>query len=362
MATSTAPPTAPALLRGDSQVRRATASSRLFVLAAALVVVWLVVLTQGDNASTHNKLVDISVYVTLASMWNLLAGYTGLVSIGQQAFVGIGAYGLIVAGNGFDQDIYFSVIPAGVAALVLAVPIGLLAFRLRGGYFAIGTWVIAEVVRLIIKNNTSDTIRGGSGTSLQAPVELYPRLERSQTTALIAICIAVMSVLVVYALLRSRIGLALQSVRDDEGGARGLGVDVYRSRFAVYLVAAFFTGLAGAVHYLQVLRVQPESAFSVGDWTGPIIVMVVIGGIGTIEGPIIGAVAWYLLKDYLTDAGSAVHVSNATYLIASALFAVVFALYVQRGIWGTLTRQFPRLELFPVRRRVEEPPSPVSER
>ncbi|MET0909075.1 MAG: branched-chain amino acid ABC transporter permease, partial [Ilumatobacteraceae bacterium] len=245
---------------GAAAVHRATTSSRVFAVLAVGVVAWLVVLTRGDDAATQNKLVELCVLVVLASMWNLLAGYSGLVSIGQQAFVGIGAYTLIVFGNGFDQDIYFSVLPAGLVAMLLAVPMGLIAFRLRGASFAVGTWVIAEVCRLLVTNNNGDVIRGGSGTSLDAPTSLYPPLERSQTTALIAVVLAVLAVLAVYLVLRSRLGLSLQAIRDDEAGARGLGVNVYGSRFFVWLLAAGFTGLTGAVNYLQALRVQPESA------------------------------------------------------------------------------------------------------
>jgi branched-chain amino acid transport system permease protein len=341
------------VIAAPARVRRATTSSRVFAMAAVVLVVWLVTLTRGDSASTHNKLVEMCVLVVLASMWNLLAGYSGLVSVGQQAFVGIGAYGLIVFANGFDQDIYFSVLPAGLVAAILAVPIGFVAFRLRGAYFAVGTWVIAEVVKLLITNNKGDVIRGGSGTSLEAPASLYPPLERSQTTSLIAVVLAVAAVGSVYLVLRSRLGLALQAIRDDESGASGLGTNVYRARFTVWLIAATFTGVAGAVNYLQALRVQPESAFSVATWTAPIIVMVVVGGLGTVEGPIIGAVVWFLLKDYLTDESSTVHVTVETYLIASGIIALLTALYLRDGLWGALRRRFPELQLFPVRRRLE---------
>jgi branched-chain amino acid transport system permease protein len=335
-----------------SRVQRATTSSRLFTAIAVVIVAWMVMLTRGDSAATHNKLVELCVLVVLASMWNLLAGYSGLVSVGQQAFVGIGAYTLIVFRNGLDWNIYLAALPAGAVALLLAVPIGFVAFRLRGAYFAVGTWVIAEVVKLLITNNKGDVIRGGSGTSLDAPASVYPPLERSQTTSLIAVGLAVAAVVAVYLVLRSRLGLVLQAIRDDEAGARGLGTDVYRSRFAVWLLAAAFTGLAGAVNYLQALRVQPESAFSVAAWTAPIIVMVVVGGIGTVEGPIIGAVVWFLAKDYLTDDANRFHVSTETYLIASGLVAVLCALYLRGGVWGALTRRFPHLQLFPLRRRL----------
>lgn len=337
---------------GPFRVGRGGTTSRVMAVAAIACIAWMVALALGDSKATHNKLVDICVFAVLATMWNLLAGYSGLVSIGQQAYVGLGAYGLIVFANGAEQDIYFAIVPAALVTVALAVPIGLVAFRLRSGYFAVGTWVLAEVVRLLVKNNNSDVIKGGSGTSLIADTELYPPLDRSQTAALLAVVVAVSAVLVAYLVLRSRLGLGLQAIRDNEHGAAGLGVDVYRARFVVYLVAALFTALAAGVHYLQILRVQPDTAFGVGDWTAPIIVMAVIGGLGTIEGPLVGVVLWYLGKVYLTDQASSVHVSNAVYLIASGVVALVFALYVQQGIWGIVQRRFPQLQLFPVRRRV----------
>ncbi|MCE9622324.1 MAG: branched-chain amino acid ABC transporter permease [Actinomycetia bacterium] len=340
------------MIRTQNHVQRATGTSKLLGGLAALLVAWLAVLATGDVASTQTKIVEMCVFVVLASMWNLLAGYTGLVSIGQQAFVGIGTYALVVFANGYDQDIYFSVLPAALIALVAAVPIALLAFRLRGGYFAIGMWVIAEVVRLLVKQYKADPIKGGSGTSLNVPVSLYPKVDRFQTTALIALALAVVAVSVVALLLRSRVGLSLQAVRDNEAGAAGLGVNVYRERFFVFMIAALFTGAAGAVWYLLKIRVQPDTAFSVGDWTAPIVVMVVIGGIGTVEGPVIGAVLWYLVRDYVTSSDSVIHFSDEWYLIYTGLIALIVALYAQRGLWGALQDRFPRLQVFPIQRRL----------
>jgi branched-chain amino acid transport system permease protein len=339
------------LQAGSVKVSRATTSSRIFVVAAAAGLVWLGALALGDNRAWQLKLTDICVFVALASMWNLLAGFSGLVSIGQQAFVGLGAYALIVARNGYDLGIYASVIPAGIVTLFLAVPIALVAFRLRGGYFAIGTWVIAEVVRLVVKNNTSKTTGGGTGTSLH--VSGYEAASRISTTALLALIVAVAAVAVTYLVLRGPLGLSLQAIRDNEEGARGLGTNVFRSRLVVYLLAAAITGFAGAVYYVKTLNVQPDAAFSVSFWTAPIIVMVVVGGLGTIEGPIIGAVAYYLLRDYLTDEGHWPGLSPEMYLIVMGLLTMVCALYVRGGLWGTLTKRFPSLQLFPLRRRLE---------
>lgn len=335
-----------------NHVVRATAVSRVLGAAAVLVVVWLVVLATGGVASTQTKIVELCVFVVVASMWNLLAGYTGLVSIGQQAFIGLGAYALVVFANGYEQDIYFSILPAAIIALVASVPIAMLAFRLRGGYFAIGMWVIAEVVRLLVKQYKDDPIKGGSGTSLDVPTALYPKADRYQSTALIALALAVLAVSVVALILRSRIGLSLRAVRDNESGAAGLGVNGYRERFIVFMIAAFFTGAAGAVWYLLKIRIQPDTAFGVGDWTAPVVVMVVIGGVGTVEGPVIGAALWYLVRDYVTSSDSLIHLSDEWYLIVTGLIAVVVALYAQRGLWGGLQNRFPRVQVFPIQRRL----------
>jgi branched-chain amino acid transport system permease protein len=333
------------------KVTRATTSSRIFAVAAVPLLAWLVLLALGDNRAWQLKLTDIGVYVALASMWNLLAGYSGLVSIGQQAFVGVGAYALIFFANGEGHDIYASVVPAGLVALAVAVPIAFVAFRLRGGYFAIGTWVIAEVVRLLVKNNTSKTLGGGTGTSLS--VTGHDAASRISTTSLLALILAVVAIVVTYVVLRGRLGLGLQAIRDNEAGASGLGTNVFRSRLVVFLLAALITGFAGAIYYLKALNVQPDAAFSVTFWTAPIIVMVVLGGLGTIEGPIIGAVVYYLLRDYLTDEGHWPGLSPEMYLIVMGLLTMVCALYLRGGLWGTLARRFPALQLFPLRRRLE---------
>jgi branched-chain amino acid transport system permease protein len=332
------------------RVARATPSSWVGLAIGLALFGWLLYGTRDLDQAFQNDITRVCIFITLASMWNLLAGYTGLVSIGQQAFFGLGGYGLIVVSNGFDQDIYFSVLPAGSIALGAAAVIAVVAFRLRGGYFAVGMWVIAEVVRLLVKNYRGDPIRGGTGTSLDAGG--YDALSRSQTSSLLALLLAATAIVAVYLVLRSRLGLALQAVRDDEAGASGLGVHVYATRYVVFLLAGFLTGLAGAVHYLKFGSINPDAAFSVSVWTAPVIMMVVIGGLGTIEGPIIGTVIYYVLEQRLTGEGAWVDLDPEVFRIVMGAVALVFALCVRGGIWGTATRHFPNLQLFPLRRRV----------
>lgn len=329
---------------GGVRVSQGGAASRAALGVMALVVVALAFLPTFAEAGTQRKMVELFTLVSLAQMWNLLAGYAGVVSVGQQAFVGLGAYGMIAFVNVHDQNLYVSVPLSALAAAVLSVPIGLIAFRLRGSYFAIGTWVLADAVSLVIIQQTS--LGAGNGASID--VAAYDLETRQQATYWLALVAAVGAVLIAYLVLRSRLGLQLQAIRDDEAGARGLGANVYRTRFFLWVLAAFWTAFTGAVFYLSSLRVQPRDSFSVVQWTAPIIVIVLIGGLGSIEGPIIGAIVYYFLRDRLNE-------YDTWYLVGSGVAAVVVALYLQPGLWGYVRRRFG-IDLFPVRRILRTTP------
>ncbi len=128
-------------------VKRSTLTSRIFAVIAVLGVIALIALPSWGSVSVMRKMVEFLTFVALAQMWNLLAGFAGVVSVGQQAFVGLGAYAMVVFVNSFHQNIYFSVLISAVVVAIIAIPMGLIAFRLRGSYFAIGTWVLAEVAK-----------------------------------------------------------------------------------------------------------------------------------------------------------------------------------------------------------------------
>jgi branched-chain amino acid transport system permease protein len=292
-----------------------------------------------SEAHTRN-LVEFFSLLAMAQMWNLLAGYAGLVSIGQQAFIGLGAYSLYVFADKAGVDPFLAVGLAGLAAAALAVPTAAVAFRLRGGYFAIGTWVIAEVYHLLVVN--MQWLGGGDGTLILSAATV-DRTVRAHGAYYWALGIGAASVLGSYLLLRSRLGLALTAVRDDEAAARSVGIGVLRAKVIVWVVAALGCGLAGAVYHLSVLRVQPDAAFTV-NWSAYMIFIVVIGGIGTIEGPIIGTVVFFALQQELSRYG-------AWYLIVLGAVAVLAAVWLRGGVWGVVARRFG-LRLFPVQRRV----------
>ncbi len=304
-------------------------------LGALVVVVVLAFLPYIVYAGTTTILLQGFVVLTMASMWNLLAGYAGLVSVGQQAFVGLGAYFvLIVAINGISP---FAALPvAAIGCGVAAIPMWWLVARLRSGYFAIGTWVLAATVMLIIERFSS--IGGGTGMPM-------PGLSGFGSTLLTAytywagLAVTVIALGGMYLLLRGRLGLVLTAIRDDETAARSCGARVGLARMLVFIIAGIGCGAAGGVQAISQLGVQPDAAFSV-QWTAEMAFAVIIGGLGTIEGPILGTIVFMVLQQTLQH-------YNAWYLIVLGLVAIVVALYARRGLWGLIDDHL-HVRLFPV--------------
>lgn len=286
-------------------------------------------------------LTELACYFVMAQMWNLLAGYGGLVSIGQQAFIGIGGYALIVLANMLGVNPFFSILLCGVIAAIIAIPVSQVVFRLPGGAFAIGTWAVAEILRLIVANTT--LLGGGSGASLVALKE-FERSTREALTFWVSIAGSYTSVLFVYLLLRSKFGLALTAMRDSDVASKSQGIDVKRTKFLVYIIAAFGFGIAGGLYFLNNLRISPDAAFGV-SWSPLIIFMVIIGGVGTIEGPLLGAVLFFVLSKVFEDYGT-------WYLSTLGIIAIIVTIWFPKGLWGFISSKFD-IHLFPVQRRLK---------
>jgi branched-chain amino acid transport system permease protein len=308
------------------------------VIVCVLAVVTLATVPLWAKVGTSRTLITLFGLIALAQMWNLLGGFAGLVSVGQQAYVGIGAYGLWFFADRLNVHPFIAVLGAAVLAALISLPIAPLLFRLRGGYFAIGTWVFAEIVRIIVSN--IQATGGGSGTTVMSAASI-PFETRIPGTYWIGLTVAVGSVLIVYFLLRSKLGLGLTAIRDNDLAAQSSGVNVFRSKLIVFVVAAFGCGAMGAVVALNLLFIQPASSFSI-NWTAFAIFIVVIGGFGSIEGPLIGAVIFFALQQTLSQYGS-------TYFLLLGVIAVVMATKAPRGIWGWVVERWD-LHLFPVRR------------
>lgn len=326
-------------------VTRSTRASRIAMVIAALALIVLAAAPWWAGRADMRLMGEIFLYLSLACLWNLMAGYAGLVSVGQQAFVGFGGYMLFALTTFGGLHPIPAILLGGVLAAILSIPVATLIFRLKGAYFAIGTWVMAEVFRLVFAQVSS--LGGGSGSSLPVGIVKSLAASRSGREALsywLALGAAVTVVACVYLFLRSRRGLALTAIRDSEVASAGLGIDIWRTKLEVYVVTSAFTAVIGGLIFLQKLRISPDAAFSVNDWTAFVVFIVVIGGIGTLEGPIIGTLIFFALRETLADFGT-------IYLMVLGLVAIVVMLKAPKGVWGLIRDRFD-LELFPFSYRV----------
>lgn len=322
------------------RVEMGTPTSRRFAIIGIVGCALLVMVPFVGDRSLLVSLTQLMILIALGELWNLLAGYAGIYSFGQQAFVGIGAYATYALADLAGLSLWLALPLSAVVAVLIAVPTAFLVFRLHGGYFAVATWVVAETYRLIVKNNATLYPRG-----TPQPLRALSALGQSRFEVVywLALAAGVATILAVLFLLRSRIGLALNAIRDDEEAAAASGVNVRQVKLSVYLIVAAITGFVGAIYLLNNVSIDPDSYFSIG-LTAQMVIVVVIGGLGSIEGPIVGAIIYFLLDENLSELG-------AWWFIVLGLFLIVVMLWTPRGVWGT-TQDRTGLRLFPVQRRL----------
>jgi branched-chain amino acid transport system permease protein len=324
-------------------VSRNTAVSNAAVwlgVAAAVVVLAVPWLPYFGTSGFMRWAVEVMCYLVLAQMWNLMAGYGGLMSVGIQAFVGIGGYSMIVFAQHLGVNPFLSIPIAGLMAAVAATITSVLVFRMRGGYFAIGTWVLAEVFRIAFSNVS--VLGGGSGQSLTVMARI-DRSTRETMIYLIAAATLILASLAINLLLRSRFGLGLTALRDSESAAESQGVDVRWLKLQVYALSSFGAGLVGGIYYTNILRVSPTAAFD-PNWVVAAIFIVVIGGIGTLEGPIVGAAIFFALRWALADYGT-------WYWLVMGAVAVLVIMFAPAGVWGYVRTRW-NIQLLPLQRRL----------
>ncbi|WP_158814359.1 branched-chain amino acid ABC transporter permease [Methylocapsa sp. S129] len=338
-------------------IRTRTPVSTIAAVCCVVLVVVLAALPFFAGRSVMQNMFFILTMLSLAQFWNLLAGYSGLISVGQQAFVGLGAYLLFAWTILGGVDPVLAIVLSGAIAALVALPTSFLVFRLKGAYFAVGTWVVAEVFRLILAQ--VKILGGGTGTALpkeatndaafvQWIVQMTGEraaVARDKADYWLALILAIGAIGLVYGLLRSRRGLALAAIRDNEAASGSVGVDATRMKRLVYVVSAFGAGMTGALIYLAKARISPDAAFSLIDWTAFVFFIVIIGGIATIEGPIVGVLIFWLIQNELSSFGS-------VYLMLLGALAIIVMLFFPKGVWGTLAERFD-LHLFPIRRSLE---------
>jgi branched-chain amino acid transport system permease protein len=321
--------------RSGYAVERWTRAARLGLAGIALVLGLLAAAPAFAAAGTVDRLSVLFIYVILAAMWNALAGYGGLVSIGQQMFFGLGAYFTIrLADLGINP--FLSMAMGAIITGAISWPVSLFMLRLRGGEFAIGMWVLASLTHLLV--NLDRLIQGETGTSLIA-LNAYDPVTRR--VAIFTFSLATMVVLLgmLFYLLRSKTGAAIQAIRDSEEAASSVGVDVEGIKRRLFMLAAFGVAMAGSLWLASATTFQPKTYFSV-QWTAYMIFMVLVGGIGTFEGAIIGAVLFFVIETWFGGTG-------VWYLIGLGATALFFSLYFPKGLWGAIGRRFG-LSLLPV--------------
>ena len=322
------------------RVTRDTKISRSAVWLGVVGAIALLAAPTWASPNWMRKAIEIICYLVLAQMWNLMAGYGGMISVGQQAFVGVGGYALFLFAQHMHLNPFASIILAGLVSTAIAAVTAPLVFRLRAGYFAVGTWVLADALRIGASN--LQILGGGSGQSLTVMAQISPHV-RQLVTYWLACAILIGASISINLFLRSKYGLGLTALRDSETAAESQGVNVRALKFQVYLLAALGSGLVGALYYVNVLRIGATSAFDV-SWVASVIFIVIVGGIGTLEGPIVGASVYFFLRWALADYGS-------WYWLVMGAVAIATVIFFPKGIWGGV-QQRTRIELLPLTRRL----------
>lgn len=330
------------VLANDISVERWTRSSRLALSTMAAVLCLLALAPLVLGAGAVDRMTALFVYVILAAMWNALAGFGGLVSVGQQVFFGLGAYFTIrLADAGLNP--FLSLFAAALVTGALSLPLSLFMLRLKGGEFAIGMWVISALTHMLV--NLDRLIQGETGTSL---ISLNAYDGGTRRAVIYWLALASMAALLgaLFTLLRSRTGAAIQAIRDNEDAAASVGVHVIGTKRLLFVLAAFGIAVAGGLWLASATTFQPKTYFSV-QWTAYMIFMVLVGGIGKFEGAILGAVLFFVIETFFGALG-------VWYLIGLGATAVIFSLYLPRGLWGEIERRFD-LQLLPVGYRLKLP-------
>ncbi len=295
-------------------------------IGVGLVLLAFLLLPLFVRSPYHLHLVILFLlWVGLGESWNLLGGFTGQVSFGHAAFFGIGAYVTSLLYIGPGVPLVVGGLLGGFLAAVLSIPIGLICFRLRGPYFALTILGIAEILRIIAINWRSLT-KGPVGV-------LFPPIFRDKLPFYyIVLALAVLTMVVVWITLRSKAGYYFRALRDDQDAANALGVDPTRFKLVSLVLSAFLTGLLGGFFAPYQGYIDPDVVFSIPDVSIAMIVVVVLGGLGNLWGPPVGAMIVVVLSEVLrTTLGEA-------HLLVYAALMIVIVVFLPDGLVGWLTR------------------------
>jgi branched-chain amino acid transport system permease protein len=276
-------------------------------------------------------MIMVLLWTVLGASWNLLGGFTGQVSFGHATFLGAGAYTMMILYLKLGIDPWYGIVIGGFVAALIAMPIGVICFRLRGPYFALSTLAVAEIIRLIALNWESLTA-GPVGLLITTlpKVSFWGKAinwESKPPFFYIAVIIALAALLATAVVSRSRLGAYLLAVREDIDSAEAIGINTVRVRVMALSLSAFFAGLAGGFYALYLRYVDPDAVFSIA-LSVEMVFIAVVGGLTTVAGPLIGAVFLVTLGETFRENFLVGH------LIFYGFFMMLAIRYMPEGIWG----------------------------
>lgn len=313
-------------------------SPSLIVTIVVLALLYILAGTGVFSSNTVRILLSMCLYCAMGTMWNLMSGHCGLTSLGQQSFIGLAGYTLAVMTAYYSLPYWMAIIVGAVLSGLLALGLSLVFFRMRGMYFAVATWITAEALKTIFTSWTF--VKQGAGMTVK--LRPYP-----STTEIffLALSLAIAATLVVYFLLRSRTGLGLSAMGNDADAASSVGVNIFKSKLICFVLSGAITGIAGVIFYMNKGSIFPDGGFGI-DWTVSIVFIVIIGGVGTAAGPIVGSIIYVLLYEFLSKYPGW---SN----VILGIIAIVVIVVMPDGIIGTLQKKF-NFEIMSLRRHAPD--------
>ena len=268
-------------------------------------------------------LIYFYIFLAAANMWNLLAGFSGLLALCPAAFIGLAGYTMTIL-TWLQVPYYVGLLAGGVVAALFSIVISPSVFRMRGIYFAIGTLVVPEVLRLVLLRwrPVGGELQGGGAGYMVKGVSGIPM----QQTYWLGLAVGVASVILIAFILRSKFGFGLAAIRDNDVSAASSGIDVFRLKLYSFIIAAFMTGVAGAIFFTYQGYIEPNSAFNI-RWLMIVLLATVIGGKGIEEGPLVGTIIVVILHFQLA------RYADISLLIQGTILVVIM-LAVPQGITG----------------------------
>ena len=309
-----------------------------FWIPLIIVLVWGGIILIGRQDTAREAGFTMLMSVALASSLNILLGYTGYVSFGHIVFFGLGGYTGFYFLSQHNWSLYTAALAGGALSAVLAGLLGMAVLRLRGAYFALATIGINEAARAFVSN--FEPFGGATGLFINfSAYDRYGGAGPALWTTFTVLWIVTLAVLVVsYLVKHSRFGLGLMAIREDEDAAMVMGVKAPQAKTLTFIISAFIPGVVGTLYFFKNGNVEPGDAFQL-HMSIESLVMVMLGGQGTVLGPMLGAVTYQGLRGFLLTSP----IFKSLHLAVSGLFLLLIVLFVPAGVVGWVRGRFPRL-------------------